>query len=435
MQITKRFPYYICLALLAYMPFHIFLSQSLSLLTGGLDAWKLAKDAVVAAATAFVICMVIVQGKANKTFTILSFITALYAVLHLLIWWLHPQIYDRSAILGVILNVRILCFAVIGYSAVILKPEPINGNKLLKFIVWIGFTVAALGVLQYLLPRDILTHVGYSLDRGVRPAFYIDGAEGFPRIMSTLREPNSLGAFLIIPATVAALWAAQAKHVRERWKWLGVGCIQVLAILLTFSRSAWIGLLVSLGLVLAWNYRRTAVRLIKRFGLVACAVLLLAAVGMYSQRQTDFVKSYIIHSSANSQDIDSNDYHVIFLKRGIQGIIDQPFGHGPGTAGLASIQNPQGSFLTENYYVQIGYELGVAGLALFVAVQIWLVLRLWTLRNTVLGSVLLASFVSYVIINMLLHIWSNEAVACQWWLLAGVALATTTVAKQQKSPS
>jgi len=423
MQITKRFPYYICLALLAYMPFHIFLSQSLSVLTGGLDVWKLAKDAIVALMTVFVICMVIVQGKANRVFAVLTSATAIYAVLHLLIWWLHPHIYDKSAMLGFILNVRILCFAVIGYGAVLLRPEPVRTDALLKFVVWVGSAVATLGIIQYFLPADFLTHFGYSLERGVRPIFYIDGAQGFPRIMSTLREPNSLGAFLIIPATVAALWLARAKQIKERWLWFGVGFVQALAILLTFSRSAWIGLCVSLGMVLIWNFRQLAMQLVKSFGLLACAVVLLGAVGLYTQRHTDFVKSYVIHSSANSQDIDSNEYHVIFLKRGLQGIIDQPFGHGPGTAGLASIQNPQGSFLTENYYVQIGYELGVVGLALFVAVQIWLVLRLWVLRNTILGSVLLASFVSYVIINMLLHIWSNEAVACQWWMLAGIALA------------
>ncbi len=429
MQITKRFPYYICLALLAYMPFHIFLSQSLSLLTGGLDAWKLAKDGVVALVTLFVICTVIVQGKATRTFTALTSVTAIYAVLHLLLWWLHPHIYDRSAILGLILNVRVLCFAVIGYSAVLLKPEPLVVDKLLRFVVWIGFAVAALGVLQYFLPRDILMHVGYGLDRGVRPVFYIDGAEGFPRIMSTLREPNSLGAFLIVPTTITALWFVQAKQALQRWRWLGVGFVQALAILLTFSRSAWIGLFVSIGLVIVWNYRELAANLLRRFGLLVCAAVILGTVGIYSQRHTDFVKSYIVHSSANSQDVDSNDYHVIFLKRGLEGIVDQPLGHGPGTAGLASIQNPQGSFLTENYYVQIGYELGVIGLALFVAVQVWLVIRLWVLRNTVLGGVLLASFASYVIINMLLHIWSNEAVACQWWLLAGMALATTAAAQ------
>jgi O-antigen ligase len=432
MQIIKRFPYYTCIALLAYMPFHIFLSQSLSLLTGGLDVWKLAKDAVVALVTLFVICMILVQGKVNRTFIALVSTTTLYGLLHLLVWAIHPDIYRQSAILGTILNVRVLCFAIIGYGAIRLYTNAISVDKLLKIVVWLGFAVAALGVIQYFLPRDILTHVGYSLERGVRPAFYIDGAEGFPRIMSTLREPNALGAYLIVPATIAALWTAQAPSPRQRFQWLGVFGVMAIATLLTFSRSAWIGLLLSVGLVLVWNYRHIAQRLVRRFGLLACAFLLLVGGGLYTQRHTDFVKSYVIHSSANSQDIDSNSYHVIFLKRGLEGIVQQPFGHGPGTAGLASIQNPAGSFLTENYYVQIGYEVGIIGLALFVLVQVWLCIRLWARRNTVLGGALLASFAAYVVINMLLHIWSNEAVACQWWLLAGMALALPPVSSPKR---
>ena len=41
---------------MAYMPFHIFLAQSLSLATGGLDAWKIAKDLLAIIAVLFVIC-------------------------------------------------------------------------------------------------------------------------------------------------------------------------------------------------------------------------------------------------------------------------------------------------------------------------------------------------------------------------------------------
>lgn len=423
MQITKRFPYYICLALLAYMPFHIFLSQWLSTITGGLDVWKIAKDVLLAAATLLVVCLVWWSKKADRIFTGLVLVTIGYAAIHLLVWAFHRDIYRQSAILGLVFNLRLFCFMILGYGAVLLKPEAVHVERLLRIVVGLGFVVALLGIAQYFLPRDILTHFGYSLDRGVRPAFFIDGAQGFPRIMSTLREPNSLGAYLIMPMTVAVLWMAQATSRKARMQWLGVSGVMAVAILLTFSRSAWIGAVLSVGLALLWRYREAVVHYGRRFGWLACVVVLLGAVTLYSQRHSSFVTSYIVHSSTNSQDIDSNGYHKLFLKQGLEGIKDQPEGHGPGTAGLASIQNPQGSFLTENYYVQIGYEVGIVGLLLFIVVQAWIFMRLWRQRNTVLGGVLLASFWAYVVMNMLLHIWSNEAVACQWWVLAGIALA------------
>ncbi len=430
MQITKRFPYYLCLALLAYMPFHIFLSQSLSLMTGGLDAWKIAKDIVVAIATLFVICLVWMLRKGTRVFNGLVAATAVYAAFHLVLWVAHPDIYRQSAILGLVFNIRLFCFLLLGYGAVLLWPATLSVQKLLKLIVGIGVVVAFLGILQYFLPKDILTHVGYGIDRGVRPAFFIDGEQGFPRIMSTLREPNALGAYLVVPLTIVSLRILQAKLLRERLQWLAVFGLMSTALLLTFSRSAWIGAFLALVGVALWSYRSVAVRLLKRFGVLAGVLVLLTAIGLYSQRHSSFVTSYIIHSSSGSQDVDSNDYHIIFVKQGLEGIKNQPLGHGPGTAGLASIQNPQGSFLTENYYVQIGYEVGILGLAVFVAVQVWIFNRLWRQRDSVLGGTLLASFCAYVVINMVLHIWSNEAVAAQWWILSGIALALPPALQQ-----
>ena len=59
------------------------------------------------------------------------------------------------------------------------------------------------------------------------------------------------------------------------------------------------------------------------------------------------------------------------------------------------------------------------GLLVFVAINVLLYARL-ARRKDEIGAVLLATFWAYVLINMLLHMWSVEAVACQWWLLAGL---------------
>jgi O-antigen ligase len=301
---------------------------------------------------------------------------------------------------------------------------------LIAWVLGISGVVALFGVVQYFLPPDILKHVGYSIERGVRPNFFIDDKVGFPRIMSTLREPNALGAYLIVPMTLTVLVWAKVKEFKHKLALIALFALYTLALLWTFSRSAWMGALIAVVLALAWNYHTALLRFVKRFWFVCLiAVLGLGAVA-YAQRNTPFVQSYISHTS-NDKDIDSNEYHYLFVKQGIEGIINQPLGHGPGTAGLASIQNPQGSFLTENYYVQVGYEVGVIGLALFVGMNALIYVGLWQTRRTVLGTVLLATFWSYVLTNMLLHTWSNEAVACQWWLLAGLVLgAQSTISEK-----
>ena len=431
MQILRRIPYWATIALLVYMPFHIFLAQSLSLFTGVLEVWKIGKDVILALAVLFIICLVWHQKEGNRLFNWLVGLSAVYFGLHLLLWGLNPGIYRDSAILGTIYNMRLPGFLVLGYGAVLLNPTKFVFSSILKVLLFVSTVVAALGVLQYLLPKDLLTHLGYGLDRGARPAFFIDDNPDFPRIMSTLREPNALGAYLILPFTALLLLIMKAKEQKRRFLLVGVAVLHAAAIFLTFSRSAWLGAALAVALALWWQYRAGLAGITKRWWPLMAAVVVMLCVVAFTQRNSSFVNSYITHSTPEEvEDLDSNDYHWLLVRQGAEGIIDRPEGHGPGTAGLVSIQNPAGSFLTENYYVQIGYEVGVLGLAVFLAITI-LVYRQLMRRGDYVAAALLASFWAYVLTNMFLHTWGNEAVAAQWWLLAGLALL---VRRQEPKP-
>lgn len=423
MHFTKRLPFYAVTAYLLYLPFHVFLAQSLSLMTGGLEIWKIAKDVILAILTMFVICSVMAGRKATRLFVQLLAISVVYALFHIVLWMTHPDIFKDSAIIGLVYNLRLPAFLILGYGAALLRPDLFKLQFFIRVVIVVGTVVALLGVMQYFLPKDILTHFGYSIERGARAAFFIDDKAGFPRVMATLREPNALGGFLLVPMGLAlALWM-RTQDYHKRMLLLGMIGLQALALFFTFSRSAWVAALMSLGLIAGWYYRQRLWTLLKRFWVVGAVAVMLLGVGLYTQRNNPIVVSYVTHSS-NDADLDSNDYHRIFLQQGLEGVANRPLGHGPGTAGLASIQDPKGSFLTENYYVQIGYEVGVLGLLVFLALHVVVFVRLWPQRNTVLGSVLLATFCGYILMNMVLHTWSNEAIAGQWWLLAGIALTS-----------
>jgi O-antigen ligase len=200
---------------------------------------------------------------------------------------------------------------------------------------------------------------------------------------------------------------------------------------LTYSRSALAASLLAVALVAWWHYRTWVAQVLRRFWPLAIALVLLVGVVGYSQRHNQSLSGVVTHTTdEQTGQYDSNQLHLIFVKRGLHGIAQNPWGHGPGTAGLASIQNPSGSFLTENYYVQVGYEVGVLGLLTFVALNVVVWVQLWRKRSNTLASALLAAGVAYVVMNMLLHTWSNEAVACQWWLLAGMSLADAATSKK-----
>lgn len=414
-------------ALLAYMPFHVFVAQSASVLTGGLDVWKAAKDVLTMALLAVLFIWVLRRG-AYKGTAYLWF--ASLAVGYLLLHWLLYAVYrDTSlgvAALATVYNNRLLWFFGIGLSVALLWGARLPLRRIVKVVLVVSTIVCALGVLQYFLPKDLLTHVGYSLERGARPMFFIDDKPDLPRIMSTLRDPNSLGAYLLLPITLLTYY--WCKIPRRRILITGMLLLHGLALLLTFSRSAWLAMVVSAAVLLSLLYGRVAFLYARRYALLALAVALFLAGGFYVLRDHYIVQNVIVHSDESTVQAGSNDLHWQLVREGAKGALAQPQGHGPGTAGIVSIQNRDGGVLTENYYVQLAYEVGLLGVALFIAFQV-LVYRGLHGRRDGLPLALLATFWGYVVTNNLLHTWTNEAVALQWWLLAGLALGASRDAR------
>lgn len=421
MHILRRISYYGFLALLVYMPFHIFLSQWLSTITGGLEVWKVAKDVVLLGLVLFTVCLVFIQREKGRLFYWILGLSGVYVIFHLVLWALHSDIFRESAILGTVYNTRLFGFLLLGYGATLLNKDKFVFSSIIKIVLMVSTLIALLGVLQYFLPKDILAHFGYSLERGARPAFFIDDNPALPRIMSTLREPNALGAYLLFPLSLLTALVIKIRDNR-RLMLIGMLLLHGLAIFLTFSRSAWLGAVIAVLIVLWWSYRKNMQSTMRRYWPVVILIPVLVSVGLFALRNTSFFQGYITHATVDERnDLDSNDYHTILLREGLEGVIEQPAGHGPGTAGLASIRDPQGGQLTENYYVQVAYEVGLLGLAIFVVISVVVYLRVRRRRDYI-GTALIASFWAYVLMNMFLHTWSNETVAAQWWLLAGAAM-------------
>jgi hypothetical protein len=344
----KHLPSWSVYALLAYMPFHVFLSQWLSTFTGGLSVWKVAKDIIAALILLVTLILVYQQRKATRAFNLFLALATAYFALHLVTWLINPDIYRSTALLGTLYNNRLLGYLLIGMGAVLLAREKTDENKLTKLVIGISTAVCLLGLLQYFLPKDLMTHFGYSVARGVKPVFFIDDKPDLPRVMSTLRDPNSLGGYLALPIVLLVYKLLRGRR-QNRMLVGGLLTLHVLILLLTFSRSALLAVAISVfGLIVIMQYQ-WLVAMIKRFWPVLLLGLFLLIGGAYIARDQYFVQHVIFHSDeSTTAQLDSNGLHVDFAKKGIQGIASQPLGHGPGTAGIVSIQNPKGSFLTEN---------------------------------------------------------------------------------------
>lgn len=422
--------FFISLVLIIYMPLHVIIAQSASLLTGGLEAWKAAKDVVLFVGSPTLLYLSYRRGLwQDRTFRRLLILGGLYALLHGLFFLLDSDDDVYSTIVASVYNTRLLGFLLLGYLVGSAK----NGRRYLQHmltaVVVVATAVALFGVAQYFLPHDLLTHVGYSVERGVRPLFFIDDKVDLPRVMSTLKDPNSFGSYLIVPILLTAFAvfkqkANKALFIRPfRSQFLVVSMfVQVLALILTFSRGAFIALLLSAGAIVVLEHRAGVFSFFKKHIYLLTALTVLVTFGFLAARNTYLLENVIYHSDDATVLKDPNQIRIELVSVVIDKVSEEPQGYGPGTAGLVSINNPNGTLLTENYYLQIAHEVGWLGISVFIALLSVIVRQLLKLYKDPVAQVLLASFVGYLFYSLLIHLWSNEAVALQWWLLCGVVL-------------
>ncbi|HTE57639.1 MAG TPA: O-antigen ligase family protein [Verrucomicrobiae bacterium] len=412
--------------LLAYMPLHVFLSTWLGTSFGLLEAARITKDIVVVAGFGAAVCCSWRQpwfGRLLKDK--LVWLVLAYVLLTVGMALVKPTDLDAE-ILGVVYNLRFLMFFLYaGLLTRLFDPKHVL-RRSVQIVLVAGAVVVAFGIIQYVaLPNDSLKHLGYERKNGVLPVFLIDEKPDLERVMSTLRDPNSLGSYLIIIAPLAATALFLAKKSRYKLRYAGLLAATVVCTWFTFSRSAWLGLALALMGFIALSDHGFKERLQRHRAVIviyAVAVVVLMMASLVVFRNSYFVQNVILHSDQSTVLEDPNELRVRFFKESIQDIADHPLGKGPGTAGLTSVRNNiQGTILNENYYLQIATEVGVAGLLLFVAILALVAWRLWRLHvgNPVVQA-LLASFLGLALTNFLVHIWSNEAVAYTWWGLAGL---------------
>jgi putative inorganic carbon (HCO3(-)) transporter len=426
MNFMKRASLYIFYGLLAYMPLHIFLSTWIGTSFGILEFAKVAKDIILIIGFALA-----VAASVKETWFLallkdrLRLVIFLYALLTIALALLKPTDLDAE-ILGIVYNLRFLLFFLYGAILVNLFRSQDIIKQSVKIVLGVAAVVMAFGVVQYaLLPNNALEHVGYTRTNGVLPAFFIDDKPDLERVMSTLRDPNSFGSYIIIILSLAAAYLAVNKNKEVRRILIGLIALSGICLLFTFSRSAWLGALLALGILVILKHRITIGFKFGTKTYVAVAVLLIIGLlSLIPLRNTYFVQNVIFHADESTELEDPNQLRVRFWQESINAAVDEPLGHGPGTAGLASIRNDlQGTVLNENYYLQILHEVGVLGLFLFTTIIIIVGLKLYHWGGEDITAIaLLAALTGLVLTNSLVHIWSNEAVAYTFWGLAGLVV-------------
>ncbi len=397
------------LVLLALMPFHAFGSVWLGHILGHqalIQSWKEVLLAVLAAAGVILAIRDSESRDRLRSWPIYAstMFVALAVVVTMLKW---PG--TTAAIFGAKIDFEfLLAFAL---ATMVTTPKLVRAAiaaiLISSSIVFI-FAIAQV----FFLPTDFLARFGYGPST-IMPFEFLGSWTGPFRFSSTLGGPNQLGTFTLLPMALAATVA-----IRKRaWWLLLIPAAGAVALFNTYSRGAWLGALAAgLALMLTLVSRRLRAPL-----LAVIAVLgLIVTVGLNAlAHRSGRISSYIYHSGTQSDAL-----HLKSLTVGLNGSFARPLGHGLGTAGPAIFHSGTGQII-ENYYLQLSYETGIAGLLAFVLLVLSLGFELGrnTARNA-LAPAALAALVGVSVTSLFLPAWTDSSTALILWTAAGLATSS-----------
>lgn len=405
--------------ILVLLPFHAFFTAWAANNFGHLDLFRIWKEIIMALMLPF---MLIIAWRRDDTrkFLTRSLIVRLflaYVLLHLAMgaWALHNHNVNKTALIyAFIVNLRFIAFFI--FTFIIASHSKFLRRNIGKIIIIPVFIVIIVGLVQKLaMPHAVLT---YFYGKGTIPPYQtIDGNNQIQRLQSTLRGANPLGAYLVFGLTaIAAL-------VKKRFVWALSLALGLIVLFYSYSRSAWIGVFISFWLLAWWTLLKSH----HRIWLTASAISILLTVGggFYLLKSKPIAQDTLFHTSSLSKSpVSSNEARRTSLKNGVRDVLHEPLGRGPGTAGPASFRNkPHTTRVAENYYLQIGQEVGVIGMAIFIAINVLVAKQLWARRDSMLAHLLLASLAGITFINLISHAWADDTLSLLWWGLAGICLA------------
>lgn len=364
---------------------------------------------------------------------------------HLAIWFLAglsayallPRLFFTGAPLD--LSVRSLTYrGIAGFVVLLLAARqltfPEGFQRRLRMTVLVsGSIVASVAIAEFFFDRwwntfsiDTIKLVRYQIDvlnqtprdpTDLRFYTTIAGNK-VVRVGSVFANPLTLGFYLVIGLALALEQVIRSRAGAVASVLVGVFA---LALIFTQTRSAILAGLVAA--VLAFRPapgRGQAARI--RYLMIVVAGVSLALPVAGATGLTERTTGAVTGSDPSAQ------AHRGSFGDGIGAILDNPLGTGLGTSAGQGQRFGTAEVITENYYLQVGVELGVPMMIVFVILTITVLRRLnAAVRShpSIDAGATRGAFAGIAVGALFLHTWNDIATAWTLWALAGVILATS----------
>ena len=355
--------------------------------------------------------------------------------------------------------------------------EDFLDKKIIPVLMFVSGVIALYGIVSFFLPQSLFSALGYSDAHSIYApgsslsAFQQISGTSIRRIQSTFAGPNQLAIWLLIPWSISlviflktirnkksealptthpsSLRFAEASYPLPTSLILSIFTLTIIgaALVLAFSRSAWIAAFVItiIAICIQLKGRTKVITLSSIVGFVIASVLVI----------------YLSAPELIDRSI-SNKHHFERTRDGVIEMFKNPLGHGLGTAGPASnrfsdacmhfdkgadiswasdrndlclfVEGEQVQpsdractcpVLPENWYVQVGYELGIVGFMMFVALVVFVIKRGQAplMKSKICCNNIILAFLGVSIAALFLHAFEDSAVAYTLWILVGISLS------------
>lgn len=299
-----------------------------------------------------------------------------------------------------------------------------------RWVMLGGAGAAVLAVLFYVLPQEITVGI---LDRMARfdyPGgfgalrFIEDDPNGTMRAIGTAVDPNVLGGMMIVVAALMLPQLVSSQPIFPRWFTFAMWVTAVLALYLTYSRSALLGLASSMALLAVLKYRRLI-----PLGIAGALLLLLLPVTQeYVAR---LLEGFAGQDLATQMRFGEYKDALILLER-------YPL-FGVGFTGTPDMDIYLGVSML---YLIIAENMGIIGLVMFLAVMVGFFMMAWRAWRRGLNVRMEALLLGYTgaILGALVsgifdHYWFNMTyphMTVLFWLYVGMATAVILVSEQDR---
>ena len=410
---------YASAVVLVLVPLHAFLTVWLSTVVGHYTLLRLWPEVIMLGLSVWFL----VGGRVKQTWRSLGqfhlgwpiLLYILLSILYFAVATLRGNVGLRPASYGLLLSLRPMVWFVLVYAVALERTWLVRHWQKLVFVPLA--IVSAFAVLQFfVLPPDFLRHVGYEKGVTIVPIQTINQDTETIRAQSTLRGPNPLGAYVLLGIFLA--WVFMRRRARK----YSLLAVAGAALYLSFSRSAWVGLVVA-GMVWFAVSKRLVLNARQVFVSLVAALFVLFAGILLIQTNQGFENAILHVNDQSTAAQTSNEGRLSALREGAKDVVTEPFGGGLGTAGPASmLEDTTPARNSENYFLSVGQETGWLGLGIFITICYRLARALYEQRS-IFSRALLATFAGLTLVNVLSYAWADVTLAYMWWGLAGIALA------------